>query len=648
MLIYDLETDGFLESVTKVHCLNLIDRATGNRYRYSDYDTYSDGTLTKASGSIEQGLKRLAKAPCLAGQNIIGFDAPVLEKLYGFRYDGPVFDTLVASRVIWTNMTDVDFGLLRSGKLPPEFQKKGYIGQHRLAAWGYRLGMHKGDFDPKDYGFTWATVPFLKEMDDYCAQDCEVTLKWIEKIESKNYSPECLEMEMRVAQIIAQQERNGFTFDVPAAEKLYATLVARKADLDGAVSQAFPPWEVKLPDFIPKRANKKLGYLPGVPVPRSKTEVFNPGSRAHIADRLKNKYGWNPIEFTPKGDPKVDESVLGVLPYPEAKLLAEYLLVMKYAGQVGDGNKAWLRLERNGRIHGRVNSNGAVTGRMTHSDPNVAQVPKVGSPYGEECRALFTASPGRVMVGCDAEGLELRMLAHYMAAWDDGAYARAVVEGTKEDETDVHNVNKKAAGLNKRDAAKTFIYALLYGAGDFKIGTIVYDDFTDSQKSAFDRKYPLGPLRKDRPHSRDRGLATLGKNRRAQIMEKLPAFAKLVTAVKQTAKAKKQLKGLDGRILHVRSEHSALNTLLQSAGAVVMKKALVLLDDAISTNPTLASNAAFLANVHDEYQLETSPDLAETLGVLAADSIRLAGEHFKLRCPLAGSYESGASWSRTH
>lgn len=131
-------------------------------------------------------------------------------------------------------------------------------------------------------------------------------------------------------------------------------------------------------------------------------------------------------------------------------------------------------------------------------------------------------------------------------------------------------------------------------------------------------------------------------------MEKLPAFAKLTNAVKAAAKAKKQLRGLDGRVLHVRSEHSALNTLLQSGGAVVMKKALVLLDDAIATHPTLAGNVAFLANVHDEFQMETLPDLADTLGRLAADSIRLAGEHFKLRCPLAGSYEIGANWSCTH
>src|SRR5690606_22039398 len=120
---------------------------------------------------------------------------------------------------------------------------------------------------------------------------------------------------------------------------------------------------------------------------------------------------------------------------------------------------------------------------------NVAQTPRVGTPYGADCRACFVASPGYVLVGCDAEGLELRMLAHYMAPYDGGAYVEAVVNGRKEDETDVHNVNKRAAGLNKRDSAKTFIYALIYGAGDYKLGEIVYSDFTDEQRAKFNRKY---------------------------------------------------------------------------------------------------------------------------------------------------------------
>lgn len=451
MLVFDLETDGLLDTVTKVQCLNLIDRSTGARERYTDHEVYADGSPTARTGDLAAGLRKLASAP-LAGQNIIGYDLPVLKKLYGFETKFPVFDTRIASQVIWTNMADVDFGLLRAGKLPEEFQRQGLIGRHSLKAWGYRLGMHKGDFAPKDYGYTWETCPFLREMDDYCAQDCEVTLKWIEKIEAKNYSAECLELEHRVAQIIKQQELNGFAFDVPAAEKLYADLQKEKLRLEQELQVIFPPWEVVTKEFIAKVGNKKLGRVKGEKVVVKKDVIFNPGSRDHIADRLQKLRGWRPVEFTDNGKPKVDEEILSGLPYPEAKLLSEYLTVAKRLGQLGDGKEGWLKAVRNGRIHGQVNTNGAVTGRMTHSKPNVAQADK-----WKPMRSLWVAPPGKVLVGCDAEGLELRMLGHYMAAYDGGAYARTVVEGKKEDGTDVHTVNQRAAGLNNRDSSKTFI-----------------------------------------------------------------------------------------------------------------------------------------------------------------------------------------------
>lgn len=637
MLVFDLETNGLLDSVTKIHCINMIDTETGERLRYNG-GKYADGTRTTRNNSIDWAVSCLANATRIAGQNIIKYDIPVIQKLYpGWKPKGRVFDTRVASQVIWTNMADLDFAMLRSGKLPPEFQKKGLISRHKLAAWGYRLGLHKGDFDPADYGHTWATMPFIKDMDDYCALDCEVTFKWIEAIEKKNYSQECLDLEHRVAEIIAQQERNGFRFDVKAAEKLYAELQSKRASLTDTLTALFPPWKAKDgKPFVPKRDNAKLGYKAGVPVQKYKTVVFNPASRDHIANRLIDKYGWNPEAFTDGGKPKVDETVLSALTYPEASKLAEYMLLEKRLGQIGDGDQAWLKQERNGRIHGTVNTNGAVTGRMTHSNPNVAQVPRVGSPYGAECRACFVASPGYVLVGCDAEGLELRMLAHYMALWDHGEYGEAVVNGKKENGTDVHTVNQKAMTLNSRDSAKTAIYALIYGAGDYKLGTIVYDDFDNGTKARFNVKYTTEVSRK-------KALARLGKDRRAKIMAALPALAKLTDKVKAAAKKRGYLIGLDGRRLHVRSEHAALNTLLQSGGAVVMKKALVLFEEASASIPH-----KLVANIHDEIQMETQPETAEELGKLCADSIRRAGEHFKLRCPLSGSYGIGPTWAHTH
>lgn len=637
MLVFDLETDGLLDSVTKIHCLNMIDTENGARLRFN-CGKYADGTPSKADSRIDVGLALLANAECIAGQNIIKYDIPVIQKLCpGWQPKGRVFDTCVASQVIWTNMADLDFSALRHGTLPPEFQQKGLIGRHKLAAWGYRLKCYKGEFDPVDYGHTWATMPFIKDMDDYCAQDCEVTLKWIGKIEEKKYSQECLDLEHRVATIIAQQERNGFCFDVKAAEKLYAELQSKRASLTDTLTSLFPPWQKKNgKPFVPKKDNKKLGYKAGVPVQKYKTVVFNPGSRDQIADRLIDKYGWKPEAFTDSGKPKVDETILSALTYPEAAPLSEYMMLEKRLGQIGDGDEAWFKHVRNGRIHGTVNTNGAVTGRMTHSHPNVAQVPRVGSPYGAECRACFVASPGYALVGCDAEGLELRMLGHYMALWDGGEYAEAVVNGKKENGTDVHTVNQRAVTLRSRDSAKTFIYALIYGAGDYKLGTIVYDDFDDETKARFNTKYTTEASRK-------KALVRLGKDRRAKIMAALPALAKLTEKVKAAAKKRGYLIGLDGRRLHVRSEHAALNTLLQSGGAVVMKKALVLFEEASASTPH-----KLVANIHDEIQMETQPETAEELGKLCADCIRLAGEHFKLRCPLSGSYGIGPTWAHTH
>lgn len=631
MLVFDLETDGLLDTVTKIHCLNMIDTEAGDRLRFNN-GKYGDGTKAPRDGCIEDALVWLSEEDRIAGQNIIKYDIPVIQKLCsGWQPKGRVFDTRVASQVIWTNMADLDFAMLRSGKLPPEFQKAGLIGRHKLAAWGYRLGLHKGDFNPEDYGHTWATMPFTKDMDDYCALDCEVTLKWIEKIESKNYSQECLDLEHRVAEIIAQQERNGFCFDVKAAEKLYAELQSKRAALTDELTQLFPPWKKKDgKPFVPKRDNAKLGYKAGVPVQKYKTVVFNPASRDHIADRLMTLHGWKPEAFTDGGKPKVDETILSALTYPEASKLSEYMLLEKRLGQIGDGDQAWLKQERNGRIHGTVNTNGAVTGRMTHSNPNVAQVPKVGSAYGEECRALFGVPPDKVQVGADASGIELRCLGHFLSRYDGGEYARAVVDGKSENETDVHSMTCKALGLKPkkvysvngkqvkgRDIAKTFVYALLYGAGAAKLARI------------------LGKSEKQ------------GAQVKRKFLTNWPALDSLLKDIERAVKKRGWLYGLDRRKLHVRSAHAALNTLLQSAGAVLMKQATVFVDDELKAR-NLAHKVKLIATVHDEWQFETDPDIGEEVGKIAVGAIRRAGEHFKFRCVLAGEWKVGKNWAECH
>jgi DNA polymerase I-like protein with 3'-5' exonuclease and polymerase domains len=236
----------------------------------------------------------------------------------------------------------------------------------------------------------------------------------------------------------------------------------------------------------------------------------------------------------------------------------------------------------------------------------MAQVPNSGSPYGEDCRDLWIVDKGYKLVGIDASGLELRMLAHYMK---DDAYTSEVVSG------DIHTANQKAAGLETRNQAKTFIYAFLYGAGDAKIGKVV------------------GAGAKE------------GQDLKARFLQNTPSLKELREKVSSIAKNSGTLPGLDGRRLQVRSDHAALNTLLQSAGAIVMKQAVVLLDESLSK---FGIDYKFVANVHDEWQIEVEESYADMVGKIGAQSIENAGKVLQMRCPLAGEYKVGNSWKETH
>lgn len=580
--IFDLETDGLLDDVTKIHCMVIKDIDTGQSLGYT------------GRGIWTEGIPKLEKADMIVGHNIIKYDIPVLQKLGTFNPKGKVFDTLVCTRLIWADVKQADF-------TRTDFPRK-LIGSHSLAAWGHRLGNYKGDYDGG-----WEE--YSDEMLEYCFQDVEVTNTLYGKIAYKNYSQQALDLEHEVAQIIFEQEVAGFAFDTETAAKLYAKLSARKLELETELKEAFPDWEIKTP-FTPKVNNKKLGYEKGVPTYKVKQVQFNPGSRDHVADRLKNLRGWKPTEFTNDGKPKVDEMTLSSLPYPEAKLLVEYYTLIKRLGQLGDGSQAWLKVERGGRIHGSCNTNGAVTGRATHAYPNVAQVPSCGAPYGRECRELFTVPKGKKLVGVDVSGLELRCLAHYMARYDGGAYGEVVVNG------DIHTANQEAAGLAERSQAKTFIYGFLYGAGVGKLGEIV------------------GKGAKE---------GTVLKQR---FLKKLPALATLIERV-QKAADRGYIVGLDGRHLKVRSPHAALNVLLQSAGALICKQWMVEFNNAL-IEQGLKESCTQVAWVHDEIQLETREDMADEIGKLAVECIKRAGDVFSIRCPLDGEYNIGDNWAETH
>lgn len=596
--IYDLETNGLLNEVSKIHVLCMIDVDTKERFTY-----------TSASG-LSEGLHRLFSSDELIGHNIISYDNQVIEKLYRkLPSHIKMFDTMIAAGLIWSDRYEMDKQMVAKGKatIPGNV-----MGRNSLESWGYRLGEYKGD-----YTGGWEVLN--DEMVEYCEQDVIVTSKLYDKILSKNYSQTAFDIEMQVATIITRQEMFGFGFDKEAAVKLLVKLHARESELYRELQEHFKPFYKRDgKTFIPKKTSNKSGYTEGCPITKVKITEFNPGSRDHIGARLQAVHGWKPTDFGADGKPTVDEDVLSGLKYPIAKVLVEYLMIEKRLGQLSEGNQAWLKVERNGRIHGRVDSVGTVTGRMTHSSPNLAQVPACGAPYGEECRALFIADKGWKLVGADASGLELRMLAHFLSKWDSGYYTGIVCEGTQEQGNDVHTVNQKAAGLETRSQAKTMIYALLYGAGAGKLGTIVG------------------------------GGAKAGARLRSKFLAGLPALGKLFDAV-QRASAKGYLIGLDGRHVKVRSEHAALNTLLQSAGAVVMKKALCILEDSLLANGLQPGiDYKNVLNCHDEYGITCKPHYAELVGTLAVESIRKAGEFFNMRCPLDGAYKIGDNWSETH
>lgn len=599
-LIFDIETDGLLEQTTKIHSLVIYDTKENNLISCTDNKKWK--TWHYPYTTIAQGLQLLQEADEIAGHNIVKFDIPAIQKLYPeFKPKGKIFDTLLMSKLVYPDVGEKDDRNIRKGLFPKKLR-----GRYSLKAWGYRLKEYKGDYcEQEDCWAEWSA-----DMQRYCEQDVMVTKRLFELLKSKNISEEAVKLEHQFAQIIFQQEQRGVYFDKPKAIELAGQLTAEKLKLEEKLRQAFPP-EVIQTTFIPKVNNKTRGYVKGQPFIKKTVVEFNPSSRQMIAERLIKKYNWKPTELSPTGLPVIDETVLDGLDFEEAPLLKEYFLVTKTLGQLVDGKNAWLKLvATDGAIHGRVDTIGAVTGRCTHNSPNLAQIPAVGSFMGKECRSLFRARNGYKLVGCDASGLELRCLAHYM---NDDEYTHEILNG------DIHTKNQKMAGLKTRAEAKRFIYAFNYGGGDALIGSIV------------------GGTKND------------GKKIKKKFLEGLPKLKKLIDGVQNKIKTKGFLLGLDKRVLKVREQYKGLNVLLQSCGAIVMKKALcILVDDIEAKGWKINEDVAFVLNVHDEYQAEVKPELVEEYKAMAVEAIRKAGEYFKFRCPLDGEAKGGESWYDTH
>ena len=508
------------------------------------------------------------------GHNIIGFDIPVLNRFFGYDLfkKCKITDTLILSRL-----------------LNPMLE-----GGHSLRNWGEKLYKKKYEFDQFDY--------FSEEMLRYCRNDVDLTEKLYNFLSRKMTDfGKSIELEHKVAHIIQKQHEKGFMIDVVGAHMLQAKFKEDMNTLQDKVRQTFPPLKIET-EFIPKSNNKTRGYVKGVPFTKVKFKEFNLGSRQQIAERLV-MLGWKPKKKTDKGHIIVDEKVLSEIKnIPEAELIKKFLTLQKRIAQVS----SWIEATReDGRVHGKVITNGTITGRMSHQSPNMAQVPAVYSPYGKECRELWITNKGYKLVGVDASGLELRMLAHYM---NDKEYTNEIING------DIHTANKTSAGLGSRDEAKTFIYAFIYGAGDKKIGSI------------------LGRSEAD------------GRRVKEKFLRHTPSLRSLREKVDGVAK-KRWLRGLDQRKILIRHPHAALNTLLQGAGACVMKYALTLLEEYVINKRIKAYP---VVNVHDEFQYEVEESKTKEFGELAVQSIIQAGKDLKIRCPLDGEYKIGNNWAETH
>jgi len=575
-ILFDLETDGLLDKLTRVHCGCLV------RDESLTVERYHDDPALPRTGTLAEMLALMDKAEAVGAHNALLFDIPALEKVYGWKPKGRVFDSRVVASSVWPDEHLRALDAISKRELPKKVQ-----GRNTIEAWGYRFGDRKGE-RPE----SWETL--TQEMLDYCAQDVVVLAKLVRKINGHQPTREQIELEQEFFLCIQRQIDAGFAFDVARAEKLVAKLMARRAELDTLIRAAFP-------DFVDVR------YTPKKKLRREDVTPFNPNSRQHIARGLSEKHGWRPKEFTPTGLPKVDETVMAALPYPEAKMLAEHALVQKRLGTLAEGDNAWLKLvQPDGRIHGYVAHNGAVTSRCTHRKPNTGNVPTTDAEYGTEMRECWVAAPGYVLVIGDASGIEARLLAHYAARFDGGELGRFLLEG------DIHTRNAQVLGIPTRAKAKEFLYAVLYGAQDTKAGEI------------------LG------------GSRAFGKLKREKLLTSLPGLGRVIAGATADAKAYGYVVTLDGRRLWVRYAHAALNTLIQGAGAIVGKKAIVLLHRRLRELGVAFKQVGY---VHDEIVVECRPEDAGVVAQALRDAIAEAGRHFRLRVPLESKVVNGPTWA---
>lgn len=690
--VFDVEGNGLLHQVTKLHCIVAIDVKTRECFSWRPWE-------------LEAGLKFLSECDRLIGHNIIDYDLRAIAKLYPeWKPPEKVHDTLILAKLIWPYDTLIgrDMKLIAQGILPARLMKS-----HSLKAWGFRLKNHKADYEGG-----WDV--WSEEMHGYMIQDgwtnldlyllCLRRLGWLDPKPGEYVWPRLPVMiEHEAAAIIRQQEETGFAFDRDGAVKLAQMLMNERARLEEKLVEHFGSWWAPLDDPLVGRRpakvmKRKLPQFPDITIPRFGASgkplkpyvgppmehfdpeapfvriervTFSPSSRDHLGQRLQAVYGWKPTKFGSNGKPTVDEGTLkeipeSVLPADLRQLLLHFFVVNKTLGQLATGNKSWLRmLDEDNRLRGRMDTCGAVTGRGTHRDPNLGQVPAVSKNklkeilfgiaggFGHECRSLFWSITGE-MTGTDASSLELICLGHYLFPHDGGAFSERVCDPAR----DPHQEHSEITGETREDT-KTATYASIYGAGAAKVG-----EGLSLSPEEIPELLTYKPLKNVLSWQRriqgdayvepdDIGKARIAKGHRVikAFEDGIPGWKELKEGISAVAQERGWIKGLDGRKLYVRKPHASLNTALQGAGAIICKLWMILVHRKLKEaglghlSPRYVAQVAW---VHDELQFEHAPGLGDTIGNISKTAIREAGEILGLRGVLRADYKTGATWAQTH
>jgi DNA polymerase-1 len=550
------------------------------------------------------------------GHNAISYDGPHTRRLAGgFADTSNIVDTLILSYLYDPGLT----------------------GGHSLEAWGVRLKDPKGDFHD------WSQ--YSPEMARYCKQDVRLGKKvakalW-QRMKRMGFSELSCNIEHEIREVLDEQKRNGWYFDIPGAQSLVSQLRAEQSDLEPSIRELFPR-RLEPCGTYQRRVRKDgeefasfLRHTKQYPELRDNGDGtyttydwsdFNIGSPKQRVDRLLD-LGWEPQNFTenksekfPNGFPKVDEEALvsfaELSGRPEASAIAQWLVLQGRSSMI-DG---WLNnVDYDDHcMHGSVLTCGAATRRMTHFGPNTANIPKAKKKikYGVECRRLWQARPNRREVGYDASGLEMRMFAEYL----DNAEATLLFTVG-----DPHLLNTRNLGLadEMRDlTVKNGFYAYLYGAGDGKLGITL------------------------KPELRGDSAATYGKSARKILERGTPGLARLVADIQDEFRGTGGLlRTIDGGYVRCYSKSAALNYKLQSAGAIVMKKAAIIARKEIYRS---GLDGFFVGNIHDEGQLDASVRDAEQVGQVGVQSIEQAGVSLGFKVPLTGKYVVGLNWAECH